>query len=107
MRGKRGRLRRGGRERLDPVELSSLSKRREPVDVGVAGRCEDNADRRDVRRSEAAPAQEHLDECAPRAPVAVGEGMNRLELRVGEGGLDERRERLVCAERREVVAGTA
>ena len=45
-----------------------------------------------------------MDERAPGAAVAVGEGVDRLELGVGDAGLHERRQLLLAGERDEVVA---
>lgn len=41
--------------------------------------------------TQAPPPQDEMDERTTRPAVAVGEGVKRLELRVGEGGLYERR----------------
>ena len=57
--------------------------------------CEHHADRRHVRRSEPTTAPNHADQRSPRSTVAVIEWMNRLELRVHQRRLHERRKHVV------------
>ena len=75
---------------------------RESGDVVAGPRGEDQRDRRQDARRESASSQHQLDQRASGAPVPVDERMDRLELRVGDGGLRNRGQGVVVAERGEV-----
>lgn len=63
---------------------ADVSVRRETGDVVTRPGGKHEADRRDEARSKSASAQDHVDECAPGASVAVGEGVDRPELCVSD-----------------------
>ncbi len=62
----------------------------ETCDVVTRPGGEDEADRRDPARRKPAPAKDHMDQRTARSSVAIGEGVDRLELGVGDGCLGER-----------------
>ena len=71
------------------VGFREVAEAGESSDVGVGPVGQDEADRRDEGRGEAAASQHDLDERSPGPAVAVGEGVDRRELGVGERGRDE------------------
>ena len=93
----------GSREQVEPLVRAILPKGHQPRDVGARVGCEDEAHRRDVAGCEAATPEDDVNERAPHAAVPVGEGVDGLELGVGNSGLDEGREVFPVHERDEVV----
>src|SRR5438132_7795738 len=74
-------------EGADPVVNSAFSEVDQASDVlaGVGG--QDDADRRHVHRGEVAATEDDVEQAAAGAAVAVAEGVDRLELGVGDGRL--------------------
>lgn len=66
-----------------------VAKGGEPFDVVVGPGGEDEADGRDEGGGEAAPPEDDVDQGTPCPSVSVSEGVNGLELGVGDGCLDE------------------
>jgi len=91
--GQRGSLRScpldGLSEEKNPVGDALVLERRQPGDVGLRVRGQDEAHRRHVAGCEAPAAQEDVNERASDATVAVRERVDRLELCVGDRGLDD------------------
>ena len=79
-------------ERRAPLVQSTVAEPDKAVDVGVRPSGQYDRDRRHERRGDPAPAQQHVDERPAHTPVAVDEGMDRLELRMGDGGLGHGRQ---------------
>ena len=79
-----GRASGGCSECLEEVVLSSLAEGDQALDVTSALGGEDDADRGHVGQRDTTPAQEDVNEGAADSPVAVREGVDRLEL-----GMDE------------------
>lgn len=75
------------RRRLRRVALVAVL--REPGDVAVPQRGEGEADGQDARRCEPPAREDGVDERPPHPPVAVGERMDGLELRVDERRLHQ------------------
>ena len=102
----------GAREERDPAVDARMgflgggralvARPGESGDVVAGPRCEDQRDRRQDARRESAPSQHQVDQRSSRAPVPVDERVDRLELRVGDGGLRDRGQGVVVAERGEV-----
>src|SRR5207237_33670 len=70
-----------------PLRYAVLAERRQPADVRSCIRGEHEAHRGDVTQREFAPAEDDMDQRAPDPAVAVGEGMDGLELCVRDGSL--------------------
>ena len=100
-------LRRGSGDRLgeqqDPVTEATLAEGGQAGNVGLGVGGEDDADGGDVPGSKAPPAQDNVDQGASDAAVAVREGMDSLELSVGDRRLDEGHQVRPVHERDEIL----
>lgn len=92
----------GRGEELGPVRGVVEAEGAQAAHVGVPAGGEHEADRRHDRRRDAAAAVDDVDQAAPDAPVAVGEGVDRLELGVGDRCLERRGEVVAVQECDEV-----
>ncbi len=90
-------------EAADPVVGASFPEVGEPGDVALGVGCQHHADRGDEAGCDAAPAQDHVDEAASGAAVAVTEGVDGLELGVRDRGLRDGGQVVEVHERDEVV----
>ena len=63
--------------------------RGQPSDVGVPQRGKHETDREHRPLGEAPPSEDGMDERPADAAIAIGEGVNRLELGMHQGGLDQ------------------
>ena len=80
-----------------------MARTHEAIDVVPRPGREDERNGWQNAQPEPTPAQDQVDQDASRAAVAVNEGMNRLELRVCDRSLRQRRKRVVVAKREQVV----
>ena len=90
------------RERPDPRGQSFGrvdSERRESADVCRLIGGQDQAHRRHVVDSEPSAAEHDVDQASSDASIAISEGMDRLELGVGDGGLRHSRKVVAVDER--------
>ena len=71
-------------ERASPVVI-------QPFDVATSIRCQDDADGGNEPGGDPAPSENDMDQGSADAAVAVRESVDRLELRMGDGCLDDRR----------------
>ncbi len=78
------------REGRTPLVETPVAEPDQSIDVDLRPRGKHDRDRRHERRRDPAPAQQHVDERPTDAAVAVDEGMDRLELRMSDGGLGHR-----------------
>ena len=85
----RSRVRRTNEDH-EPILEAFVAIGRQAVDVLVGVRSECHADRRNVVRGEAAPAEDDVDEASSDTAVAIHEWMDRLELSVDQSGLHQR-----------------
>jgi hypothetical protein len=75
--------------RLEAVWIAISGKAR---NVRVRVSAQDNRNRWHETGRETTPAKDEMDQGPPNSTVAVGEGIDRLELRMGHGGLGDGRE---------------
>ena len=80
---------------LEPVHDAITPERTEAGDVASPGSRQYDTDWRKEPRGQAAASEDDVHEGAPGTPVSVFEGVDRLELRMDERRLHQRREQIV------------
>src|SRR5690606_7600718 len=101
--GKGRGLERRAYEQLEPRQGIGSSKTRESIDVAVPPPGEHHADGRDIVLRQSAPSEHHLYQCASGPAVAVGKGVQSLELGVHESCLHEGSETVVIDRAAQIV----
>jgi hypothetical protein len=91
------------RERGAPGRNTALAETNEALDVGSRACREDDRHRRHEGRGDAATAEHDVNQAAADPAVAVEEGVDRLELRVGDCGLGHGRQVVAVEERDEIL----
>ncbi len=81
----------GTGKRRTPLGDLPFAISHEPADVLTGSRGKDDRNRRYESSRDAASPQDHVDEAPSHSAVSVQEGVDRLELSVGDGGLGDPR----------------
>lgn len=83
--------------------VSAVPRCRQPRDVVIGARCEDERNRREHPLCKTATSHNDVDECTSGSTVSIHERVDGFDLRVRDCGLRNRRQRVAVAKRAEIV----